>query len=455
PTRKILAFAVPLLLGNIFQQMYAFTDATVVGRLIGVDALAAVGSAGTVLFLVIGFSWGSSAGLTIPVSRAFGAGNLPQMRRYVAAGLLASTVIGVILTAVGVLFSHNLLVALRTPPEIIDGATRYLVVTFIGASATVAFNYVSAALRAVGDAKTPLVFLIASTLVNAGLVVLLVGWLGFGLGGAAAATIVAQGAAVVACVIVIIKKVPALRITRADLRVTAREMGETLRPGLQMGLQTSMLAVGVLALQFAVNGLGATTVAAFTAAVRVEGLVMMPLLSFGIAQVTFTAQNRGAQQWHRIRLGVFRLTLVAVGFAGLLGVTMWLLARPIASLFVGVHAHEVLGLVQTYFALMAAAYMVQGVKFVLRNTLQGLGVSSIPSMAVTAETLLRVVAALLLVGPLGFTGAVLAAPLAWLAALVIVVPAWLVQRRKLITQERADTGLRHLARTGEAHQLAA
>lgn len=204
PTRLILAFTVPLLVGNVFQQIYVFTDAAVVGRLLGLEALAAVGASGSLMFLLIGFSWGASAGLAIPVAKAFGAGDMRGVRRYVAAGAYISAAIAAIVTAVGVIFAKDLLALLNTPAEIIDMSATYLAVTFAGASVTVAFNFLSATIRALGDSKTPLYFLMASSVLNALLVALLVGVFHWGVAGAAGATILAQGAAVAACLALVV-----------------------------------------------------------------------------------------------------------------------------------------------------------------------------------------------------------------------------------------------------------
>jgi putative MATE family efflux protein len=455
PTRLILTFTIPLLVGNVFQQVYTFTDAAVVGRLLGLDGLAAVGASGSLVFLLVGFSWGASAGLAIPVARAFGAGDLRAVRRHVAAGAWVSLAIAAVITTVGVVFAGALLRLLDTPPELLAGARTFLTVTFGGASATVAFNFLSATIRALGDSRTPLYFLMASCVLNAGLVVLLVGGARWGVGGAAAATILAQLCAVLACLTLVRRRMPVLQLTRQDWREGLRGVAEPLRTGLPMGFQMSVIAIGALVLQLAVNGLGAVTVAAFTASMRVDQLAVAPLNSFGVAMVTYVAQNRGARQWHRIRVGAFRASAVAAGTAVVLGAVLVAFAAPIVGLFVGPDQDEVLGMARTYFLVNGGLYPVLALLFVLRNIVQGMGMSSVPTIAGVLELVMRSAAAILLVRHLGFLGVALAAPLAWFGALAPVAIAWARQRRLLAEREQLDVVDAPLVASGAAHEPSA
>jgi putative MATE family efflux protein len=225
PVRIIIMFTLPLLVGNLFQQLYAVTDAIVVGRLVGVDALAAVGASGSLQFLLFGFAMGASAGLAIPVARAFGAGDLAAMRRAVCAGILISTGIAVTIVLVGTLGSRTLLVWMGTPAELMDAATTFLTVLFSGAVATVAFNYLSAVIRALGDSRTPLLFLVVACVLNAVLVVLLIAVFKLGVGGAAAATLVAQAISVGLCLLLIARRMPELRLRREDWRIRLPSWG--------------------------------------------------------------------------------------------------------------------------------------------------------------------------------------------------------------------------------------
>ncbi len=435
PARQIVLFTIPLLIGNVFQQLYSFTDAAVVGRLIDVNALASVGATGGLVFLLVGFTWGSSGGLAIPVARAFGAGDMPAMRRYVAAGVYVTAGIAAFITIVGGLFSRRLLVLLATPPELIDGATTFLAITFGGAAVTAAFNLLAGMIRALGDSRTPLIFLVLSCVLNVGLALLFVGVWHIGIAGSALATIVAQCVSVLACLVLIAKKMPQLRPRGADWHLQPGELAESMRSGLAMGFQMSIIAVGSLVLQFAINGLGSLTVAAFTSAMRVDQLANAPLNSFGLAMATYVAQNRGACEWRRIRVGVLRILFVVVGLACLLGAVNIFFGTNIVRIFVGEGEEAVVALAHQYLIVQGVTYVLLALLFLLRNTIQGLGFAGVPTMAGFMEFAVRTTAALVLVHMLGFYGVCLAAPLAWVGALIPCTAAWIRQRHALIVAE--------------------
>ncbi|MDQ7992286.1 MAG: MATE family efflux transporter, partial [Propionicimonas sp.] len=429
PTRVIVLFTLPLLIGNLFQQVYQFTDAAVVGRLIGVDALAAVGASGSLVFLLLGFTFGAATGLAIPVARAFGAGDDAGMRRQVAAGVLVSAGVAVGITAVGCLGARPLLELMQTPDNLIEDSTTFLTITFAGASVTMAYNFLSAVIRALGDSRTPLVFLMIACVLNAGLVVLFIGGFHLGVAGAALATVVAQLTSVVLCVALIVRRMPQLRLRRADWALLPGELGESTRIGLTMGFQMSVIAIGTVVLQYAINGLGSDAVAAATTAMRVDQLAVAPLASFGMAMTTFVAQNRGALQWQRIRTGVLRTSFVTWAVALGLGAVIIAFGTPIVRLFVGEGEDAVVELAHQYLVINGVLYPILASLFLLRNAIQGLGSTGVPTVAGFMELLFRAAAGVFLVGQLGFVGVALAAPLAWIGALVPVAVAWFVHRR--------------------------
>lgn len=435
PVRLIVLFTLPLLVGNLFQQLYSVTDAMVVGRLLGVDALAAVGASGSLQFLLLGFAMGASAGLGIPVARAFGAGDLPAMRRSVAAGIIVSAVITVGIVLAGTLGSHYLLVLMGTPPELMDGASTFLRVLFSGAAATVAFNFLSAVIRALGDSRTPLLFLVVACLLNAGLVVLFVAVLHLGVGGAAAATVVAQAVSVVLCLVLIQRRMPVLKLTRADWRLPRGLLPENAWLAVTMGFQMSVIAIGAAVLQYGINQLGADAVAAFTAAMRVDQAAVAPLASIGVAMSTYVAQNRGAGQWRRIRIGIFRTGLLAIGLAAVLGGLILVFGTNLARLFFSDGNDEVVAMAHKYLIINGALYAVLAVLFLLRNSIQGLGATTVPTIAGIGELVARASVGLFLIDRVGFLGACVAAPLAWVAALVPLAAAWFFERRKLLDLE--------------------
>ena len=431
PWRVILIFAIPLLVGNVVQQMYQVIDAVVVGRNLGVDALAAVGSTGGIFFLLIGFSWGMTTGFAIPTAQAFGAKDPAGVRRSVAAGTVLTALAGLVVTAIGVLSARAFLQLLQTPPTLLDEATTFATVSFSGALAIMFFNYLSAILRARGDSTTPLVFLIISSVVNMGLVLLFVRHLGLGVGGAAGATVAAQALSVLLCLAYIYRAVPGLRVSRADLRACGPDMMPHLRLGLPMGFQTSIIAIGALAVQVRLNLLGPDAVAAYTTATRVDGLATAFLASLGLAASTFVAQNYGARLFDRIRVGVRQSLIMGVVTALLLAFLLITFGTVFVRAFVGAGNDEVVGMAHSFLVINGSFYWVVSIMFIVRGGMQGIGRMTIPTLSGVLELVLRVAAAVFLGGVLGFVGVAWASPLAWIGATLLLVPAWLQALKRL------------------------
>ncbi|MDR0284992.1 MAG: hypothetical protein LBI33_08905, partial [Propionibacteriaceae bacterium] len=385
---------------------------------------------------------GAANGLAIPVARAFGAGNLPALKRLVAAGIVVSAAIAAVITLIGTVGARGLLTLLNTPPELIDNSTRFLTVTFAGAAVTMTYNFLAAVIRALGDSRTPLYFLIIASVLNAGLVVLFIARLHLGVAGASAATVAAQLVSVGLCLLLIARRMPTLHLTRADWHFTRRELGESARLGLTMGFQMSVIAVGSLILQVAINGLGSDAVAAFTSALRVDQTAVAPLASVGIGMATFVAQNRGARQWRRIQVAVFRMALTTSGVALVVGAVVFAFGTPLVRLFVGAGEPGIVAMAGQYLAINSALYVLLALLFLLRNSLQGLGLIVVPTIAGVMELVFRALAGLFLVGAWGFLGACVASPLAWLGAVTPMVIAWIGQRRRLISSQAGDAALR-------------
>jgi putative MATE family efflux protein len=439
PWRVILTFAVPLLVGNVVQQLYQVVDAIVVGRVLGVDALAAVGATGSLLFLLLGFAWGLTSGFAIPTAQAFGAGDAAAVRRSVAAGTVLTAVTSVLLTLLAPLLAAPALRLLRTPEELVPQATTFAVVSFLGASTVMSFNYLAAIIRAIGDSRTPLVFLTLSCVLNVGLVVAFVPGLGLGVGGAALATVVSQAVSVALCLAYVRRSVPVLHVHRDDWRVTRDDLARHLRLGLPMGFQASIIAIGALAVQVRLNNLGAVAVAAYTTAARVDGLAVALLASLGIAVSTFVAQNHGAGRPDRIRLGVVQAAWMSVAGALLLGAVLITAGSAIVALFVGPGEERVVTMASHLLHVNGALYGVLGVLFVLRGALQGLGHTFVPTATGAIELVMRVGAAIVLGAAYGFSGVVWGNPLAWVGAVVVLVPAY-VRAHRLAAMPDARAG---------------
>lgn len=431
PWRVILAFSIPLLLGNVVQQLYQFADAIVVGRHLGVQSLAAVGATGSLLFLLLGFAWGLTSGFAIPVAQAFGARDDAAVRRSVATGVLLSGITSVILTVVAPLIAGPILALLQTPSELMSEATVFTQISFLGAGATMFFNYLSAIIRAIGDSKTPLVFLTVSCALNVGLVVLMVGPLEWGVAGAALATVVAQAVSVILCLEFVRRRLPMLHLRRADWRITGSDIAEHLRLGLPMGFQASIIAIGTLTVQVALNTLGADAVAAYTTASRVDSLAVALLSSLGLAVSMYAAQNHGGRRPDRIRRGVVEATWMAVAAAIVLGGLLIAFGAPMVRLFVGEGSDGVVDMAHRMLIINGCGYWALGMLFVLRGALQGLGHTLVPTVTGVIELVMRVGAAVVLGAMIGFDGVALSNPLAWVGAILLLVPAYVRAHRGL------------------------
>lgn len=424
PWRVILAFAVPLLIGNVVQQLYQVTDAFVVGRTLGVDALAAVGSTGGLTFLLLGFAWGLTSGFAIPTAQAFGAGDLAGVRRSVVAGTLLTAATSVVLTAGAIALTGPALQLLRTPAELVPQARAFAIVSFAGATATMFFNYLSAIIRAIGDSRTPLLFLAICCGLNVVLVIVLVRGVGLGVGGAALATICSQAVSVVLCVGFVLRHVPALHVGRHDWHPARKELLHHLRLGLPMGFQASIIAIGALAVQLRLNEIGPDAVAAYTTASRVDGLAVTFLASLGLAVSTYVAQNHGGLRPDRILLGVRQSVVMAVVCAVGLGVLLVTGGSAIVALFVGPGEGRVVAMAAQMLTVNGCLYSMLGILFVLRGSLQGLGRTLIPTVTGAIELVMRVTAAAVLGAAFGYTGVVWGNALAWIGAVVLLVPAY-------------------------------
>ncbi|SDS46293.1 MATE family efflux transporter [Microbacterium paraoxydans] len=434
PWRVILAFSIPLLLGNVVQQLYQFADAIVVGRHLGVQSLAAVGATGSLLFLLLGFAWGLTSGFAIPIAQAFGARDDAAVRRSVATGVLLSGITSVVLTVVAPLIAGPILALLQTPPELMAEATVFTQISFLGAGATMFFNYLSAIIRAIGDSKTPLVFLTVSCALNVGLVVLMVGPLEWGVAGAALATVVAQAVSVILCLEFVRRRLPMLHLRRSDWRISRTDIADHLRLGLPMGFQASIIAIGTLTVQVALNTLGADAVAAYTTASRVDSLAVALLSSLGLAVSMYAAQNHGGRRPDRIRRGVVEAAWMAVAAAIVLGGLLIAFGAPMVRLFVGDGSDDVVDMAHRMLIINGCGYWALGMLFVLRGALQGLGHTLVPTVTGVIELVMRVVAAVVLGAMIGFDGVALSNPLAWVGAIVLLVPAYVKAHRALATQ---------------------
>ena len=429
PIRRILAFCAPLLIGNLFQQFYNIADSVLVGRILGVNSFAAVGSTGALNFLVLGFALGICSGFAIPIAQSFGAGDADEVRRRAGQLVWLGVIFSALITFIAVLWTDDILRITQTPAEIFDEAYRYIYIVFLGAGATILYNLSSGVLRALGDSRTPLYFLIAAALVNIALDVLFMRVIGMGVEGAAYATVLSQALAGAACLVYIRLRVPMLHLERDDLRPDLRRMGVISAVGVPMGLQFSITAIGMI--QSAVNGLGTAAVAAVAASSKVHMLVSAPLDSTGATMATYCGQNLGAKEIGRIRKGVRSITLLAFAYSAAALAFNYFAGREVAAFFLDSADEEILSNVHRYLTVNGAAYPLLALIFIYRNSLQGMGFSNEAMSAGLAELAGRAVVAFGLVGRFGFLAVCFANGAAWLFADTLLLSLYFAEVHKL------------------------
>ena len=431
PRKLILSFTLPLLAGNIFQQLYAFVDTLIVGRFLGVEALAAVGCTGSLMFLMIGFITGLTTGFTIYTGQRFGAKDEEGVRRSVAACGILSAISSVVLTAGGVLLCGSFLAWMQTPAEILADARAFITIVYGGIGAGLFFLLQTNLLRALGDSRTPTVLLAIGLSLNIILEPIFILVLGLGIPGAAMATVAAQLLGNVITFLYILKKVPALRTTRHHWQVDRNLLWQHLRMGLPMGFQASIIAIGAIILQVALNQLGPLAVAAYAAAQKVDAIAVMPMMSFGMTMAAYTAQNYGARAFNRIHEGVRQGILLSGSFSILAGAFNIMCGPWIMELFVGPEAPQVVSYGHIYLGVNGVCYFILALLFIYRFTLQGLGKTAVPTVAGIMELIMRTAAAVFLVDIFGYLGACLANPLAWLGSCIPLFIAYCWERRYL------------------------
>ncbi|MBR6711918.1 MAG: MATE family efflux transporter [Selenomonadaceae bacterium] len=431
PARLIFYFTLPLLAGNVFQQLFGFVDTLIVGRFLGVEALAAVGCTGPLMFLMLGFISGMTSGFSICTGQSFGAKDFDGVRRSAAICIALSFAASLVLTIIGVAGCRELLIAMDTPPEILDGAYSFISIVYGGVVMFVFLQMLTNLIRALGDSKMPTVIQATTLCINILLEPVAIIGLGLGIPGSAGATIVALTLGNILCIIYIKRRVPYLHVRREDFSFDKEFLLEHVRIGLPMGFQSSIIAIGAVVLQVALNGLGSVAVAAFAAAHRVDGIAIMPMMSFGIAMAAYTAQNFGAKQFGRIVSGVKKCILMSCSFSVMVALFNIYLGAEIIELFVGVEAVQVIEYGRLFLIVTSIFYWSLALLFIFRFTLQGLGQSLVPTIAGVIELFMRIAAALFLVDWLGYLGACVAAPMAWIGALIPLAVAFFLTARKL------------------------
>lgn len=431
PLKVMLQFAFPLLIGNLLQQTYNIIDAAIVGQSLGAQALASVGASTSVQFLVLGFCMGSCTGFGIPVAKYFGAGDLKHMKNIIFNGAVLTAVIAVIITVLCTLLCPWILQVLSVQSDIYANAYSYLMIIFLGLPFTLLYNYLSSILRAVGDSRTPFLFLAFSAVLNIFLDLFFILVAGWGCAGAAFATIAAQAISGILCLIVIIRRMEVLWLSKENRVVRGDSITELLQMGLPTGLQFSITAIGSMVMQSANNGLGGDYVSAFTAGAKLKQFTMCPFDAIATSVSVFCSQNYGAGKIDRIHKGLRQGIAVGVGY-GLFAVLILIFAgRPLSMIFVSKDASGVLDASAKYLRCMGYFYWSLGILNVTRMVTQGLGHSGRAFFSGVMEMIARTIVSLGFVEAFGYTAICFADQTAWIAACCYIAPTCLYCLKKI------------------------
>lgn len=431
PLKVMLQFAFPLLVGNLLQQTYNIIDAAIVGQSLGAQALASVGASTSVQFLVLGFCMGSCTGFGIPVAKYFGAGDLKHMKNIIFNGAVLTAVIAVILTVLCTLLCPWILQVLSVQSDIYANAYSYLMIIFLGLPFTLLYNYLSSILRAVGDSRTPFLFLAFSAVLNIFLDLFFILIAGWGCAGAAFATIAAQAISGILCLIVIIRRMEVLWLSKENRVVRGDSITELLQMGLPTGLQFSITAIGSMVMQSANNGLGGDYVSAFTAGAKLKQFTMCPFDAIATSVSVFCSQNYGAGKIDRIHKGLRQGIAVGVGYGLFAGLILIFAGRPLSMIFVSKDASGVLDASAKYLRCMGYFYWSLGILNVTRMVTQGLGHSGRAFFSGVMEMIARTIVSLGFVTTFGYTAICFADQTAWIAACCYIAPTCLYCLKKI------------------------
>ena len=437
PLKLILPFMIPLLIGNVFQQLYNIADVVIVGRTIGVEALAAVGAVTPLFMMTMVLTIGLSNGCTVVTGQRYGAGDMEGMRRSIGTCTVLSVLFTLFIMGVFHLIIDPALVLMNIPAELLSDAKAYVMIIVDGLFAMMAYNLLSGIMRSLGDSKTPLYFLIVSSIVNIALALCFILYLGWGVPGSAIALVIAQAISAILCMVYIYMRFPQLHIGRKDFKLDGPEIWAHLRMGLPMAVQFSVLGLGIIVLQAVCNKFGGQQIAGFTAATRVEQMALQPMISSGIAMAVFTAQNYGARRFDRIREAVRKCSMLSLGFSLFAAACMFLFSEHIIGIFLENPAQEVMDAAHMYILYTVPVYFFLSQIFIYRNACQGLGIGLVPMLAGLIELIMRSGAAILLSEHFGYLGACLASPVSWTCCAIFVFCAYHYFIRILERQYRA------------------
>ena len=434
PMKLILGFAFPMFLGLLFQQFYSLVDTMIVGKYLGVDPFAGVGSTGSLNFIVIGFCMGLCSGFSVPISQSFGAKDFPLLRKMVTNSVWLCTFFSVVITTLMLVFCRPVLTLMNTPENIFEYAYIYIFIIFAGIPCTILYNMTAAILRALGDSKSPIIFLAISSVINIGLDLLLIIVFRMGVEGAALATVVSQGVSGVISIIYIKKKFDILAMEKGDWKLERHLAGKLTGVGIPMGLQYSITGIGSVILQTAVNGLGSIYVASMTAGSKINIFLACPFDALGQTMAPYAGQNIGARKLDRVGKGLRAACIIGFIVSGLMVVVVKLFGGQLTMLFLDEKDPVIMQNSTQFLIIVSAFFCLLTLVNTVRFTIQGMGFSSLAIIAGVMEMIARGIAGMLLVPAFGYLGACYSSPLAWLLADAFLIPAFFLCKRKVARQ---------------------
>ena len=422
PVKLIIQFMIPMFLGNVFQQFYNIVDSIVAGQFIGVDALAAIGSTGSLMFFVTGWLNGLSSGFAIIVAQRFGARKYNEMRHYVAMSFYLMAAFALVMTAAFLALNEPILRLMNSPENVMHDVKSYMGIIYAGLIITAAYDILAAVLRALGDSRSPLYFLIISAGINVVLDIALICVFGMGVEGCAYATVLAQGISAMCCIIYIVKKYPILHLKKENFAISLDSFRRLIALGIPMGLQFSITAIGTIIVQGAVNIYGTTYMAGFSAAGKIQNIASMVAVSMGATIATYVGQNRGAGKMDRVKQGVNYCWIMLLVWSVIEMLLMYFGGKYFTYLFVSSSQTDVINVSVTYFHTVFWAYPFLCTIFLFRNALQGMGYGLVPMLGGVFELVARTAIVVFVAGKTTFAGVCLADPVAWIAALIPLIP---------------------------------
>jgi putative MATE family efflux protein len=431
PMGLIFGFALSLFWGMLFQQLYNIIDTAIVSWFLGKEAYTGVGTTGAINFLIMGFCMGVCNGFAIPVAQRFGAKDLKSMRKFVSHAIILCVILASVMTFFVSIFCRQILIAMHTPADVLDYAYKYILVIFLGIPVTYMYNLLSGIIRALGDSKHPVQFLIIASIVNIGLDLLFIIPLNMGITGAALATVISQGLAGVMCLVFIIRKIEILQLSKEDWVLDSSHFFILLNMGLPMGLQYSITAIGSVILQSAINGLGVDAAAAVTTASKVGMFFCIPFDALGSTMATYGGQNVGAKQLDHLQNGLVAAIKLGCAYSLIAFVVLYFFGRSFAMIFLEAGDVACLDNAHLYLIINSAFYIPLALVNIVRFLIQGMGFSLFAVLAGVMEMIGRTIVAVVLVPIFGFPALCFASPIAWVLADAFLIPAYISVKKKL------------------------